>query len=191
MATISRIRFAWTGSAVAGGGVSTFYSSNSDPSVLATAIRTFYVSSAGQFPATLEIACPSGGETIDEVSGAVNGAWSMTPGANVIGAGGTNYAAGVGMRCVFNTGAVVRRRRIRGSTYLVPLVSGAYDTSGTITNATLSPIVTALATMVAADGGSLRVYTRPQTTTSNDGAAHAVTSAVAVDKVSWLRSRRV
>lgn len=190
MATISRIRVAWVGSAVTGGGVSTFYSANSDPSALVAALRVFFGSFNGIFPSTMELAYPSGGETLDEATGAVNGAWSMTAPANTIGAGGNNYAAGVGCRVRWNTSAITRRRRVRGSTYIVPIVNTAYVADGTIDNASLALIQGAIPTLLAADGGSIRVYSRPLTTTSGDGAAHPITSGTAIDKVSWLRSRR-
>lgn len=190
MATINRIRFAWTGSAVTGGGVSTFYSEGGDVAVATAAIRAFYFSMAGLFPASLEIVAPAGGETLDAVSGAVNGVWSTTPPATVVGSGSTSHAKGVGMRVVFNTNAITRRRRIRGCTYLVPIVASAFDTDGTILPGNITGITTAAATLIAADGGSLRVYTRPRTKVSNDGATHAITSATVPDKVSWLRSRR-
>ena len=190
MPTLSRVRVNWIGSAVTGGGVSTFYSTNSDPSALVAALKVFFGSFNGLFPSTMELQYPGSGETIDETSGAVNGAWAITPPSNTIGAGGNNYAAGVGCRIRWNTAAITRRRRVRGSTYLVPIVNTLYDTTGTIDNSSLALIQGAIPTLLAADSGSIRVYSRPQTTTSNDGAAHPITSGLAVDKVSWLRSRR-
>lgn len=190
MATIARIRFTWSGSAVVGGGVSTFYSSNLAPATITTAIRTFLVSAAGLMPSTVEITPPSGGELIDAATGALAGAWTMTPGAVVPGGGGGAYASGVGMRCVLNTAGVTRRRRVRGSFYLVPLASSIYDSNGNLNDGNLSLLRTALSTMVAADSGSLRVWSRPTTITAGDGAAHDVLSGSIPDKISWLRSRR-
>lgn len=190
MATISRIRFEWIGTTTVGGGVSTFYSSNSDGSALAGAARSFFVSLVTLLPTGTVIRCPSGGETLDDVTGAVNGVWSMTPGADVIGTQDGKYAAGVGMRVVWNTAGITRRRRVRGSTYLVPLASMLYQADGTIDGPSVAAAQAAATTLAAADGGSMRIWSRPQTATSGDGASHAVLSASAVDKVSWLRTRR-
>lgn len=173
-----------------GGGVSTFYTSNSDPSAFITALQFFYSSMSLRFPPSVTITAQPAGETIEVESGAINGAWAFTPPAAVNGTGSTSYAAGVGARVTWNTTAITRRRRVKGSTYLVPVVGTAYDTDGTLSSATVTAIQGAASTLIAADGGSMRVYTRPQTVESNDGAAHAVTSATAIDRVSWLRSRR-
>ena len=190
MTSIARVRVEWIGSAVTGGGVSTFYTSNLAPLAFVTALRTFFGSFNGIFPSTMELKYPGSGELVDDTTGAIAGAWAITAPGNTIGAGGNNYAAGVGARVRWETGAVTRRRRVRGSTYIVPCVNTAYDTSGTIDNASLALIQGAIPTLLAADGGSMRIWTRPRTTTSNDGVAHPVVSGTAVDKVSWLRSRR-
>lgn len=190
MASLNRIRVQWVGSAVTGGGISTFYTSGGDVLTFTNALKAFFGSFNGIFPSTMELKYSGTGETIESTTGAVTGAWAITPPANTIGAGGNNYAAGVGCRVVWNTSAITRRRRVRGSTYIVPCVNSAYDTSGTIDNASLALIQGAIPTLLAADGGSMRVYSRPLTLTSADGAAHAVVSGNAVDKVSWLRSRR-
>lgn len=190
MATLSRVRIGWIGSAVVGGGVSTFYSSNSDPSAFIAALRTFFGSFNGLFPAAVELTYPSAGETIESTTGQVNGVWTSTSLANTVGAGGSAHAAGVGCRIRWETGAITRGRRVRGSTFLVPIVGSLYATDGTIDNASLALVQGAIPTLIAADGGSMRIYSRPSATGGTDGAAHPVTSGVAVDKVSWLRTRR-
>lgn len=190
MATLARVRLLWTGTTVVGGGVSTFYCSNSDPSAFISALRTFLGSSNGIYPAGTVIKFPSGGETIESSDGAINGAWTMTPLADLTGAGGATYAAGVGIRVTWNTAGITRRRRVKGSTFLVPVTSTIYASDGTIDNASLALVNGAIPTLVAADGGSFRIWSRPSAPGATDGAAHAVLSGNAPDKVSWLRSRR-
>ena len=190
MATASRIRFEWFGTTIDGGGVSTFYSANSDPSALSTAIRTFFSVALAYLPLGTVISPPSGGDTFESTTGILNGAWSMTPGAALTSSAGGQYAKGVGMRVKWNTTGITRGRRVRGTTFLVPLVAGLYDSNGTIADTTITALQTAADTLIAADGGSMRVYSRPSGAGATDGALHAVTSAQVVDQVSWLRSRR-
>lgn len=190
MATLSRVRIAWVGTTSVGPGVSTFYSSNSDPAAFITALRTWFGAFNGLFPLGTVIKFPSAGETIESTDGAINGAWTMTPLADLTGVGGATYAAGVGLRVSWNTAGITRRRRVRGSTFLVPIASSLYQNNGTIDDASLALVNGAIPALIAADGGSMRVYSRPSAVGATDGAAHAVLSGNAPDKVSWLRSRR-
>jgi len=197
MTSVNRIRIGWTGAPVTGGGVSTFYTVGGDVSVFTAALKTFFGSFNALFPSGLTIVYPPGGETLDELSGEVIGTWSMTPLSPTAGAGALQYAAGVGMRVRWNTAAITRGRRVRGSTYLVPIGNLLYGSDGTIDNASLALVQGACATLIASDGGSMRVYSRPVTIekpagtfTDYPGSAHPVLSGTAVDQVSWLRSRR-
>jgi hypothetical protein len=114
----------------------------------------------------------------------------MTPGAVLTGSTTENYAAGVGFRFVWNTAGVTRRRRVRGSTYIVPIKGSFYGPDGTIDNTLITNALASAATLVAADSGSMRVWSRPSAAGASDGAAHQVLSASVPDTVTWLRSRR-
>jgi len=191
MADIARVRFVWSGTPLVGGGVSTFYTSNLAPATFTTAVRTFLAACGGLFPAGTTITPPSGGELIDENTGALSGVWTMTPGAALSGSGGAGaYAAGVGMRVRWNTAGVTRGRRVRGTTYLLPAMASTYQSDGTIADSNVALVQTAADTLVAADSGSMRIWSRPSTSGGSDGASHAVTSSTVPDAVTWLRSRR-
>jgi hypothetical protein len=190
MTTISRIRLEWGSSGVVGGGVSTFYSANSDPSVLITALRTNLNALAGIFPNDVQILFPSGGDTLNAETGAVTGVWSMTAASPVNGTATGSWASGVGGRLVWNTAGVTRRRRVKGSTYLVPMAANQYSDFGTIAATTVESMQTVATTLAAADGASMRVWSRPQSTTSGDGHAWPVLSGTAKATVTWLRTRR-
>lgn len=190
MATIARVRFVWSGNPIVGGGVSTFYTSNLSPATFTTAVRAFLLSTNGFWPVGVTCTPPSGGDLIDDATGALNGAWSMTPGAVLSGSTAVNFAAGVGARIVWNTGGVTRGRRVRGTTFLVPLKQTAYGPDGTLDDTFVSNVLTGAQTLVAADSGSMRIWTRPTSAGAGNGASHAVLSASVPDKVTWLRSRR-
>lgn len=190
MATLARLRYVWSGTGIVGGGVSTFYSSNSDPATLNAAIRAFFLANNGLFPSSVSIIPPGSGDTIESTTGVLNGSWSMTAPALVVGAGSGSWAAGVGLRVVWNTAGITRGRRVRGSTFLVPLTTAFYDTNGNIADATWLNVQNSAETLRAADGGSMRIYSRPSAPGVGDGVAHPITSARVPDVVSWLRSRR-
>ena len=67
------------------------------------------------------------------------------------GAGG--YAGGTGAVVFWNTGALNGGHKVRGRTYLVPLTSNSYDSSGLITTAAQSTINAAAAALVATTPG--------------------------------------
>lgn len=190
MASIARLQVPWTGAAVTGGGVSTFYTTNLSPLAYATALRAFFVSVAAFMPSGVTITVPAAGDLIEDSTGALSGSWSITPPAPVSGATGANYAAGVGARIVWQTSGITRGRRVKGSTYLVPLLASQYDIDGTIAGASVATMSTAAATLAAADSGSMCIWTRPSTSGGSDGHQSDVTSGACLDKTSWLRSRR-
>lgn len=190
MATLNRFRVNISGTTVTGGGVMTFYSSGGDFAAFNTAIRTFVVAICPFQPLGTVYSFESGGDTIEDSTGEINGSWSMTAPATVNTGVNAAYAGGVGTRVVWATAGITRGRRVRGSTYIVPLLSSQYDTNGAIADASLGTMLTAAGVLRAADGGSMRIYTRPSGPGATDGKSQAVTGATVPDKVSWLRSRR-
>lgn len=191
MPTLSRVLVGMAGAGAVGGGVSTFYTSNSDPTAFYTAVRAFFVTAAASLASGSTLVFYGSGDTIDESSGEINGSWSMTKPANVLTSGSSNWAAGVGCRVVWSTSGITRGRRVKGSTFLVPLGGNLYDGLGSIADGTVTALQTAATTLAAADSGSMRIYTRPNAKLGTVGKANAVTGASVPDAVSWLRSRRV
>jgi len=191
MATLNRFRVGWVGVPVVGGGVSTFYSESGDVSVFNSALRAFFVAAGPHVATGVVWTFPASGDTIDEATGEINGSWSAPVLSNVNASGSSNWAAGVGCRVVWSTAGITRGRRVKGSTYVVPLGANLYDGTGTIAAGVLTDLTNAGNTLRAADGASMRVYTRPNTALGASGAGHAVTAASAPDAVTWLRSRRV
>jgi len=173
-----------------GPAVSTFYTTGSGSS-LATALKTFFTSIQSSFPnSQVAWTFPAGGEVIDSVSGHLVGAWTGgTPSTLLAAAPGTGWASGVGARVVWNTAQVVNFRRVRGSTFLVPLNTSMYDADGTIVASAISNVQTAAANLLTAHP-TMTVWTRPPKGTSFGGGSSPITSGTCPDHVSWLRSRR-
>lgn len=197
MATLARVKVGIVGAGAIGGGSSTFYTSSSDPAVFHAALRVFWLACATHIAAGSTITFAGAGDTIDEATGEINGSWSGTPPANIITAGSSNWAAGVGCRVVWTTAGITRGRRVKGSTYVVPLGGNLYDGTGSIADGARSAIDAAAAVLRASDSGSMRIYTRPTTVekppgtfTDYVGKSQAVTGSTVPDVVSWLRSRR-
>lgn len=182
MADMERIVVEWQG-AVGLPGVSVFYgdvggSANAD-------IKTFFTALVANFPAGLTWTIPSSGDLVDDATGALTGVWVNAAGGTVAATNASAYAAGVGCYVIWETAAIHNRRRMKGRTFLAPLVTAMYD-AGTITNANLATMRTAASALVTA--GSTRVWHRP---VGGAGGSSVQPSAAAIkDQVTSLATRR-
>jgi len=185
MTTLRRVRVTWTG--LTGlPGISTFYTLGTDD--VTTNLATFFSSISNRFSASLTWSCPSTGDTIEDSTGALNGAWVGGTAFSQTGSGGTSaYAAGTGAMIFWGTGTIVGRRRLKGRTFLAPINSAEYSSSGTISAAALTTLSAASATLVGT--GKLRVWHRPPKGGST-GSNGLVTGATVPSFVTSLKSRR-
>ena len=189
MAAIARLRAAWAGSGIDGPGVSTFYFDPSDTGA-ADAVHDFFQAlNPVLFPSGLTITVPPNGDIIDDATGVLSGSWN-DPGTGGVttGTATTDFARGVGFRVVWNTSGIFRGRRVRGSTFIVPIQGGVFSTSGLLDPATVAATQAAADALVGS-GVTFKVWSRPVDATP--GESNDFTSATAPNKVSWLRSRRV
>jgi hypothetical protein len=190
MVDISRVRVEWDGDAVVGGGLSTFYTTG-DPADLRAAINSLFDTFSPWFPASgVSGFAQTEGEVLNSATGALVGTWSDTTVATFAGSGEQNYASGVGARCVWGTGVIARGRRVRGSTFMVPICADVYDVDGTLASGAYGGMVAAAAAFASASGGDFVIWTRPSTPGGSDGGTAPILSGTVPDKVSWLRSRR-
>lgn len=174
-----------------GAGVTTMhFSGGAIPSTLANAVRTFFNAIAGQFPDDVTIQFPAEVEEVDETTGELIGTTAVTPPASVAGTATGSFAAPAGARLRWNTGAIVRGRRVIGTTFLVPITGAAFGADGTLLGANRTSIQTAAATLIATPNVALAIWSRPSTTGGSDGTYHSVTGASVPEQVSVLRSRR-
>lgn len=192
MTTLYRNRAIWSG--ISGTpGYSTFYSSGAPNPA---AIRTFFAAIQNLIPSPCSIQVLGAGETIDDSNDAITGTWS-TAAPTAVACAGAAYAAPAGALIQWTTTTVRRRRILRGRTFIVPLVSTSYTTSGNITGASVTTLQNAATALVTAFAGTLLVYgrqilnyeTEPPTLVAA-GTSAPVTGALVQSKVVTLRTRR-
>lgn len=189
MASIERIRIELSGAAVIGPSVMTLYASEGAGGSIASLAQAWLDNMDNLFPNTLTFTFPTEGDVLDSETGTVTGAWTGGSLPFVMGTATDNtFSHGVGARVVWNTGAFANGRRVRGSTFLVPLSGGLWDTSGEIAPANVNDIQTKTTAFVTATAGELIVWSRP--TPQRVGGTASVTSATFTGRTSWLTSRR-
>jgi len=198
MTDLRRMRVTWTGAGVVGDGVSTFYSANPDPSGFPAAVRAFFNGLGTLAFPPLTVQVPNTGDTISSVDGALVGTWTDgTVPAPFVGTNTGDYAKGVGGQIRWVTNAVVNRRRLEGSTFLVPFAAGIFDTDGTLDTSMVTALKTAGDTLIASTS-MLSIWARPLparpgahgTLPARPGESHLVMACKVPDRVSWLKSRR-
>ena len=185
---MKRYRVTWSGSPVVGPSISTFYESPESGVGGADALETFFAAIADRIALNVQIVVPSSGDLIESTTGDLVGTWSDPgTGGTVSTTGNSGFTQGVGARIVWNTNGIFNGRRVRGSTFIVPLGADAYEGAGAIT-ATMINDMQAAADALVANTAPFGTWSRP--TGLNNGQFSVWTSARVPDAVSWLRSRR-
>lgn len=187
MPSINRYRCSW--SLLPGSpGVSTFYvSDNASTSVVVNALKTFFGAINSYFPAPCQIATPTLVDTVNSDTGALVGGTTAPSLAATVGTA-TNYAGGSGAEIVWGTNAVVGRKKVRGRTFIVPLASTGYDTSGQVSTTVQAIMSAAAAALVTALSPNFGVWSRPTATRS--GAFNQVQTGACSRLAVVLTSRR-
>lgn len=193
MTSLHRVVVQWAGPQVTGLAVNVLHYSASDNSVPpVAAIRDAYNMVFNSLPGLTTIQVPGSGDTIDDTTGELVGAWTAATPAVITGTGSSTAAAGVGACIGWQTGGIVPGtkgpRRLRGRTYVVPLSTDAYDPQGTLTTTALTRLGQMADALQAA--GPLAVWHRPLTPGSATGNSYGVISHRVRDKVAYLSSRR-
>jgi len=182
---IRKMPVVW-GTGIGGSGVSVFYSPFGVDATVELA--TFFNAIKTVFPNAVTWDIPGTGDVIDDTTGLITGAWTAGTAASVSGTGGTGaYVAGTGAFVRWQTGGIVNGRRVRGRTFLCPLITTAFDSNGTLSNPNVTTFQTAATTLAAS--GKLLIWHRPSAGGS-DGSNHVVVGATVPDKVTSLRTRR-
>jgi hypothetical protein len=178
-------------------GLSVFFTDpaagNPDPAPL----RTFWNTLAGQIPSGLTVQVPASGDLVEESTGQLSGTWSATPTPAVVTGTGTGvYAGNAGAVIHWLTGDVVNGRRVRGRTFLVPLIGSGFESNGSLSSATITALTSACTTLLASSTWHPVVWARPfkgtvKNPTTRVGSKHAVTGFRIPDLAVSLRSRRI
>lgn len=185
MADLRRYRVTWSGLTNLPG-VSTFYSA--DPDDLSVGLAAFFSSISSHFPNSIHWDMPTTGDKIDVATGHLTGTWTGGTLINQGGSGGsTAFAAGTGARILWGTSLIVGTHRLKGRTFLCPLLSSEYATNGSILAATITALTTNAGTLAAT--GKMVIWHRPPKGASS-GVASTVTSGVCDSRVTSLYSRR-
>lgn len=187
MTNIYQGRVIWSGAPITGTGVSTFYCQTSAIG-LPAALADYFGYLSAFHPPGISWTIQGGGSTYVAETGELVGSWSDGVDLGEGSSGPGAYARGVGCRVVWDTGAVLNGRRVKGATFHCPLNTGAYQDDGTLVSTITSEFKVAADALLAAMDGNLIVWTRPR-----PGKAEGISQITAShvpDKVSWLRSRR-
>lgn len=190
MAVIRKIPVLWQGFPGAPG-FSVFYAPDSTDAV--ASIKTFFTTCRTEIPTGVSLTIPFAGDSISDTTGELGGSWTSPNGGVVTCVGSGAYAAGTGAFVRWLTGGIVNGRRVKGHTFLCPLIAADYDTVGSLSSTALSTLSGAAAVLGAAN--TLVVWARPFTGTVSDpvpraGSSHAVIAGTVPDQVTSLRSRR-
>lgn len=155
----------------------------------AVAVHGFFEAFRHSLPGSVDIDIRPTAEVIDEASGQITSTVDFAVPPTVHGGTGDNYSAATGAVVNWNTQDYVGGRRVRGRTFLVPLATSAFDSSGDIASANLTAIRTAAAGLITAPiDHPLSVWRRP--VGGAGGSSHVVSSATVPDLGAVLRSRR-
>jgi hypothetical protein len=149
-------------------------------------IRTFFEAVKGQLPSGTTLTYPGSGDVVTIETGIVTGGWSATPPAATVGTGTGVFSGRTGGVVGWTTGTVVGRRLVRGRTFIVPIVAAAYDSDGTLQNATVAAWLTA-AQALATNAAAPLIYHRP--VGGSGGIAPQMNGAKVNDRVQVLTSR--
>lgn len=192
MATIYRVKAVWTNFPGAPG-YSNFYGTGSgDPVVAATwaaAIAQFFSSIKALLPIGTTITVPGSEDELNSDNGQITDQIAFTAPAPVVGTGSGSFSGTSGGLVSWQTAAFRGGRRVRGRTYLVPLVNTSYDTTGSLGTTTIATIQAAANAYLSAVDGTGIVYSRP-TPANPVGAASVIAVAQVPDLAVVMRSRR-
>lgn len=196
MAGLNRVSVSWQNWPGAPG-VSQFYLDSVAQQTSIDAIRAFFNAFSTYLPQGLTITVPSSGDIVEEQNGQLAGTWSVgsTP-VVVTGSSGQAYAGQSGAVVHWLTLGTANRRRIRGRTFLVPLGSNAFDTTGSIATIALTAFQNAASALVGSMAGNMVVWHRPKIQKGTGivitpGSSSDVTSSRVPDLAISLRSRRI
>ena len=153
------------------------------------AVLAFFDALKAYLPSGVQVTVPNSGDLINDASGDLVGAWAEAGGGSVTGTSASVFILGTGVRIIWETAGFRNNRHVRGSTFIVPVVSTVFDASGRMTPASQAAFALAGTNLISASDMGLLIWSRPKP--GVNGFSQAVTSARVSEQPSWLRSRRV
>jgi hypothetical protein len=152
------------------------------------ALANFFSAIKSFVPAACTFSVDNGGDSIDPLNGQLMGSWGVGTSGPIVCTGTGNFSLASGLLVRWDTGTIINGHRLRGKTYIVPVVVGNYDSVGGVLTGTQTTVTTAAQAYVTAAGGTAVVWNRPKP--GQAGGFSAVTTASVAPKVAVLRSRR-
>lgn len=189
MADLFRLRVTWSGSPVVGEGLSTFYFSDVDATVPG-AVAGFFDAIKNQIPGGVSWSIPNGGDVLDDATGTVTSSWVAGTSSTVASVVSATWVQGVGARVVWSTPGIVAGRRVKGSTFIVPILTEKFTSGGAIDDSMRAQFDLAAEDLIDAVTGTFNMVVWSRPTVGRPGSSHVIDGANVPDKVSWLRSRR-
>ena len=151
----------------------------------------FFRSFPALLPAVASIQVEGTVDVLEDTTGELVNSLSVNQPAVVQGTGPAAFSGASGAVVNWKTGGIRRGRRIRGKTFLVPLVLTAYTAGGVLSTANVTALQTAANALANASGTpDLVVYARPSGPGAGDGQVAVVTGAQVPSLAAILRSRR-
>jgi hypothetical protein len=184
---LARHRTTWNGFPGAPG-VTTLYWDAAAATPNLAAWNTCLTAIAGRIPADVVFQSQNTGDVLDDATGAIIGVWTGAVQASVPGTGVGAYSAPAGAHANWRSAGIVSGHRVRGRTFLVPLIGTAFDADGSLSATALTTLRNAFTTFQAAAAPDLLVWHRP--VGGGGGNSFPVTSVDIPDKSAILRSRR-
>lgn len=151
-------------------------------------IVSFFTSLLPATPSGVRFEIPSGGETFNVETGALEGTWAEGTPVTLTGTAPGGYAAGVGAVVNLSTGGIVAARKVRGRFFLAPQAGGQFQDDGSLTTAAQVFYTSKVGDLLGAMGADWKIWSRPRPALA--GSAHSVTSYNVPDRPTALRSRR-
>lgn len=159
MVTMSRVRVNWNGFPGAPG-INTFYFA--DPAIALPPLHALYTSLAPRVPMDVALTIDSSGDTIDSLTGKVNGQWAAAAQPGIQGSSNMLYASPAGVLLKWGTSAITDGRRIRGKTFLVPMAPSNFDAGGNTSFDTQTVLTGYLGTFIGAMPANMLIWQRPR-----------------------------
>jgi hypothetical protein len=166
--------------------VSVFYTGETDDVTIQLA--TFFNAIKDLFPSSVSWQIPASGDKINDTDGTLAGSWSGGTAASNAGSTASAYVAGTGAYVRWLTGAVVAGHKLQGRTFLCPLITSSYASTGEMTGSTVTTLQNAANTLQASN--KLLIWHRPTTKAAANGTNRLVNAATVPNQVTSLRTRR-
>lgn len=154
--------------------------------------RTFFQAFSSRLPTSVGIVFTTTVDEFDTTSGELLNTHSAVLQTQVTGTGGTSpFSSATGACVTWGTDSIVNGRRLRGRTFMVPLLpSAAFESNGSLIEVARAAFqAAAVAFKNETDGYPFHIWHQPDPGVTN-GASGPVTSASVADKTAILRSRR-